>query len=63
MEEASQAQKPAMPSLGHMMAADDPDNPLNWPVNKKIYVSIVSFAFTYAVSVPLCISSMGSEES
>ncbi|KAK4696395.1 hypothetical protein P7C71_g1515, partial [Lecanoromycetidae sp. Uapishka_2] len=34
---------------GHMMAADDPDNPQNWPLYKKIYASAVAFAFTWVV--------------
>ena len=45
------AMKPmsAKPAVGHMMAADDPDNPQNWPYIKKIYVSFVSFAFAWVV--------------
>ena len=39
----------AKPAAGHMMAADDPDNPQNWPYHKKIYVSSVSFAFAWVV--------------
>ena len=34
---------------GHMMAANDPDNPQNWPVQRKIYASAVAFAFTWVV--------------
>ena len=34
---------------GHMMAADDPDNPQNWPIHKKIYASAVAFAFAWVV--------------
>ena len=34
---------------GHMMAADDPDNPQNWPIQKKIYASAVAFAFAWVV--------------
>lgn len=34
---------------GHMMAANDPDNPQNWPVQRKIYVSAVAFAFAWVV--------------
>lgn len=39
------------PAVGHMMAADDPDNPLNWPVHQKVYTSLVSFGFGFAVYV------------
>ena len=40
----------SMPDAGgHMMAADDPDNPQNWPLSKKVYASAVSFAFSWAV--------------
>ena len=34
---------------GHMMAANDPDNPHNWPVQRKIYASAVAFAFAWVV--------------
>lgn len=34
---------------GHMMAANDPDNPQNWPVQRKIYASAVAFAFSWVV--------------
>ena len=36
-------------AAGHMMSADDPDNPQNWPLYNKIYVSAVAFAFTWVV--------------
>jgi len=32
-------------------AEDDPDNPQNWPIYKKVYVSSVGLAFVFAVSV------------
>ncbi|KAK3168376.1 hypothetical protein OEA41_004823 [Lepraria neglecta] len=35
---------------GHMMSATDPDNPQNWPVYKKVYVSVVAFAFSWVVA-------------
>ena len=38
---------------GHMMSPDDPDNPQNWPLYRKLYVSVVSFAFGFAVLVTL----------
>ncbi len=34
---------------GHMMSADDPDNPQNWPLYKKVYASAVAFAFAWVV--------------
>lgn len=39
----------AGPATGHMMLADDPDNPQNWPILKKIYASAVAFAFAWTV--------------
>jgi len=36
-------------AVGHMMSADDPDNPQNWPTLKKIYASAVAFAFAWIV--------------
>ena len=37
------------PPAGHMMAANGPENPQNWPVQKKIYASAVAFAFAWVV--------------
>ena len=37
------------PAIGHMMAHDDPDNPQNFPMHRKIYVSAASFAFGFVV--------------
>jgi len=39
----------AIPPLSHMMSADDPDNPQNWPILKKTYASAVAFAFAWIV--------------
>lgn len=36
-------------AAGHMMSADDPDNPQNWPLYKKFYASAVAFAFAWVV--------------
>ena len=36
-------------SGGHMMAADDPDNPQNWPLHEKVYASAVAYAFAWVV--------------
>ena len=38
-----------MPTAGHMMSPDDPDNPQNWPLHKKVYVSAAAFAFAWVV--------------
>ena len=38
-----------MAAAGHMMSADDPDNPQNWPLYKKLYASAVGFAFAWVV--------------
>ena len=38
-----------MATTGHTMSADDPDNPQNWPLYKKIYVSATAFAFAWVV--------------
>ena len=37
------------PMAGHMMSAQDPDNPQNWPIHRKAYVSAVSVAFAFVV--------------
>lgn len=39
----------AIPAAGHIMSADDPDNPQNWPTHKKTYASAVAFAFAWIV--------------
>lgn len=36
-------------AAGHTMSADDPDNPQNWPLYKKVYASAVAFAFAWVV--------------
>lgn len=36
-------------AVGHMMSADDPDNPQNWPLQKKVYASTVAFTFAWVV--------------
>jgi hypothetical protein len=42
--------KPAPPSaIGHHLPANDPDNPMNWPMTRRIYVSLVSWVFTAVV--------------
>ena len=38
-----------MAPAGDMMSADDPDNPQNWPLYKKVYASAVGFAFAWVV--------------
>ncbi|KAI9666744.1 MAG: hypothetical protein M1831_001519 [Alyxoria varia] len=39
-----------MPSAaGHGMSPSDPDNPMNWPLLRKLYASAVSFAFTFTL--------------
>jgi hypothetical protein len=38
-----------MAGHGHMMSPDDPDNPQNWPLYRKVYASAVSFAFGFVV--------------
>ncbi len=47
-------------NAGHAMSPRDPDNPYNWPLYRRVYVSLVSFAFGFAVLVSLrrsaCIS-------
>ena len=43
------AEMGAPPAIGHMMAHDDPDNPQNFPMHRKIYVSAASFAFGFVV--------------
>jgi hypothetical protein len=35
--------------VGHMMSMEDRENPLNWPRSRKVFVSAVSFAFSFVV--------------
>lgn len=48
MVEHPAEKSPAM-VVGHMLPLDDPDNPLNWPLHRKIYSSVVSAAFAFVV--------------
>ena len=40
--------KPAA-SSGHMLAMNDPDNPMAWPLWKKVYTSWAAFLFAFTV--------------
>ncbi|KAF2245531.1 MFS general substrate transporter [Trematosphaeria pertusa] len=43
--------------LSHTLAADDPDNPMNWPAHRRLYASAVSWAMAFAVAFGLTIYS------
>lgn len=34
---------------GHAMSPQDPDNPFNWPLIKRAYACLASFAFAFTV--------------
>lgn len=36
-------------NTGHAMSPQDPDNPFNWPMYRRIYASTVSYAFGFVV--------------
>lgn len=48
-EEAMKDLTASTPATGHMMPANNPDNPQNWPLYKKVYASAVAFAFAWVV--------------
>ncbi|MCJ1482034.1 hypothetical protein MMC06_002196 [Schaereria dolodes] len=35
---------------GHMMSPDDADNPFNWPLYRRVYVSAVAVAFAFSIT-------------
>ena len=35
--------------LSHTLGANDPENPMNWPLHRRLYASAVSWAFGFAV--------------
>ena len=39
----------ATPAANHMMSTEDSDNPHNWPLVKKVYVSVAASAFAFVV--------------
>jgi hypothetical protein len=42
--------EPVLPSsLGHHLPVEDPDNPMNWPLARKIFASMAAWLFTAAV--------------
>ena len=41
--------KPGGGATHHMLAPDDPDNPMAWPLWRKLYVSIAAFWFAFTV--------------
>ena len=45
-----QLDDPSLPvTNGHHLPANDPDNPMNWPMLRRIYVSLVAWLFTAVV--------------
>ena len=38
-----------MGAPSHLLSANDPDNPMNWPLHRRIYGSAVSWAFGFVV--------------
>ena len=34
---------------GHAMSPQDPDNPFNWPLYRRVYVCLASTAFGFTV--------------
>lgn len=36
-------------NTGHIMSPQDPDNPFNWPLYRRVYASAVSYAFGFVV--------------
>lgn len=36
-------------TVGHAMTLQDPENPQNWPVYRKVYASFTAYAFGFAV--------------
>lgn len=48
-EEMQKPQQPPSGGAGHSMTPNDPLNPMNWPLWKKIYASATAFLFTLAL--------------
>ena len=46
-----EAEAKMRPPLGasHQLPAGDPENPHNWPISKKVFVSAVATAFAFVV--------------
>ena len=42
-------EKAIEPMAGHTISVQDPDNPQNWPMHRKVYISAVSVAFAFVV--------------
>ncbi|OCK86071.1 MFS general substrate transporter [Lepidopterella palustris CBS 459.81] len=42
-----------LPSPGHLLSRDDPDNPMNWPFHRRVYASAVAWAFAFVVAYGL----------
>lgn len=34
---------------GHMLAMDDPENPMNWPLRRKLHACAMGFSFTFVL--------------
>ncbi|KIW81321.1 hypothetical protein Z517_04346 [Fonsecaea pedrosoi CBS 271.37] len=49
----------AMGGISNPMPTSDPDNPQNWPLHRKVYVSFVAFSFAFAVAFGLTSYTIG----
>ncbi|OCL13664.1 MFS general substrate transporter [Glonium stellatum] len=48
--------------LSHQLSATDPDNPMNWPLYRRVYASAVSWAFAFVVAFGLTVYTAGISE-
>ena len=51
MQKPSPVEEPMIENsnAGHAMSPQDPDNPFNWPLHRKVYVCAASYSFGFAV--------------
>ncbi|MCJ1367766.1 hypothetical protein MMC16_006900 [Acarospora aff. strigata] len=55
-------EKALEPMAGHLMSPQDPDNPLNWSISRKVYASAVATAFAFVVAFGATVYTVGIPE-
>jgi hypothetical protein len=43
----------ASAALSHSMPSDDLDNPMNWPLHRKLYTTACSWFYAFAMYAPI----------
>ncbi|KAF2462132.1 major facilitator superfamily domain-containing protein [Lineolata rhizophorae] len=59
---SSMDEQSAFVAPSHLLSPSDPDNPMNWPTHRRIYVSAASWAFGFTIAFGLTAYTAGIPE-